>query len=55
MQLPLTPALTLKSFLGTLTSYEQSEILEYKEIFYIGPNAKKVKTDIHSENYGFDD
>lgn len=41
--MPLTPAQTLNRYAGVnlLTEYEKGEVLDYKEIFYIGAGAEK--------------
>ena len=53
--LPLKPALVFKQFLSYLTKFEQAEILDYPEIYYLGMNSLKNKGDINSENNGYDD
>ena len=53
--LPLKPATIFKLFMPHLSKYEQAEILDYTEIYYIGMNSNKIKTDHTQENYGFDD
>lgn len=54
--LPLTPAESLKLYGSRLTAYEQSEILDYPEIWYLGLDAKKIDG-IHGgpQNAGYDD
>ena len=54
-QLPLKPAAVFKQFLPYLTKFEQAEILDYPEIYFLGLNATKVRGDINAENYGYDD
>ena len=54
-QLPLKPALVFKQFLSNLTKFEQAEILDYPEIYYLGMNSSKIRGDINEENFGFDD
>jgi len=36
---PITPAIAHRNFSDVLTAYEQGEILDYKEIFYLGEKA----------------
>jgi len=36
IQFPITPAKAIKYFSSSLTSYEQSEILDYPQIYYLG-------------------
>ena len=54
-QLPLKPAAVFKQFLPHLTKFEQAEILDYPEIYFLGLNSAKIRGDINEENYGFDD
>ena len=53
-KVPITPQTTLALFLNSLNSYEETEILNFPEIYYIGIGSNKVKTAI-SNNFGFDD
>lgn len=42
--------------MNNLTDYEKSEILEYKEIYFLGLNAQKIKgSTLLPHNYGYDD
>ena len=53
---PLTPAAALKLYMKQMTLYEQGEILDYPQIFYVGPNAQKHRPTAESaDNHGFDD
>ena len=52
---PATPSTILKLFSSQLTSYEHSEILSYADIYFIGLGSKKIKNNINSTNYGYDD
>lgn len=54
MLLPLTNETVLRLFSNSLNSYEQTEILSYTEIFYIGYGVPKLKP-ISQCNFGFDD
>ena len=39
-----------------LTDYEKGEILDYKLVYFLGLNAKKIKgSPLHQYNYGYDD
>lgn len=38
---PLTPEQALKQYKHHLTAYEKLEIVNYPEIYFVGPNAKK--------------
>ncbi|XP_067937121.1 dual specificity tyrosine-phosphorylation-regulated kinase 4-like [Watersipora subatra] len=54
--LPLSPQDALKQFRNRLTEYEQTEILEYPEIWYLGLDSQKVQGRIESaQNHGYDD
>ena len=55
VQYPLTPGQALKLFLPLLTEYEQAEILEYKQIYFLGLNAKKIAPVLSKPNSGYDD
>eukprot|EP01029_Cantina_marsupialis_P006502 TRINITY_DN1714_c0_g1_i1.p1 TRINITY_DN1714_c0_g1~~TRINITY_DN1714_c0_g1_i1.p1 ORF type:complete len:508 (-),score=120.37 TRINITY_DN1714_c0_g1_i1:440-1963(-) len=52
----LTPAQCLRHHMKSLSEYEQGEILEHKEIFFLGNPKKKIRGISRSKhNYGFDD
>ncbi|KAK9814117.1 hypothetical protein WJX72_000884 [[Myrmecia] bisecta] len=55
--LALTPAQVLRQAAAQLTDHEQSEVLEYPLIYFIGRNANKVKGNPSSPhlNHGYDD
>ncbi|ORX61485.1 kinase-like protein [Hesseltinella vesiculosa] len=52
-----TPQTALKYYGPYLTKYECKEILEYNEVYFIGPHAKKVpaRHDQPDNNFGYDD
>lgn len=53
---PLTPAAALKLYMNSMTLYEQGEILDYPQVFYVGANAQKQRpTADTADNHGFDD
>jgi dual specificity tyrosine-phosphorylation-regulated kinase 2/3/4 len=57
-KVPLTPAaaLAISSLLNMLTPYEQSEILEFPNIYFVGSTREKIHGLPHSErNNGYDD
>ncbi|OMJ73488.1 hypothetical protein SteCoe_27821 [Stentor coeruleus] len=54
-QLPLKVPQIFKQFLGYMTKYEQMEILDYSEIYYLGMKSLKIKGDTNDTNYGYDD
>ena len=43
LQYPITPEFALTNFRDQLTIYEHKEILNYKEIYFLGLNSKKRK------------
>jgi dual specificity tyrosine-phosphorylation-regulated kinase 2/3/4 len=45
----------LMSHSTELTAYEQSEILGFKEIFYLGNRVNKISAKLDQVNFGFDD
>ncbi|KAL8194536.1 UNVERIFIED_CONTAM: Dual specificity tyrosine-phosphorylation-regulated kinase [Gekko kuhli] len=57
LKLPLTAAEALKHFKNQLTLYEQREIKEYRELWYLGLGAKKIEgyTDAENNNSYDDD
>lgn len=54
---PMNPGKALKLFMNNeLTPYEQSEILDYKLVYFIGKTDKKIDgSKIKSNNDGYDD
>ncbi|XP_015208600.2 dual specificity tyrosine-phosphorylation-regulated kinase 4 isoform X1 [Lepisosteus oculatus] len=55
-KLPLTPAEALKHFQDRLTEYEQEEIMDYSELWYLGLDSKKIEGSHGTQqNYGYDD
>ncbi|WIA15692.1 hypothetical protein OEZ85_002317 [Tetradesmus obliquus] len=55
---PITPAQALKRYGEYLTAYEQSEILQYTHIWFLGKaDVQKIKGNPHLQktNYGYDD
>lgn len=40
---PITPARALKLYIHHMTDYEKGEILDYKQVYYLGIGAKKTK------------
>jgi dual specificity tyrosine-phosphorylation-regulated kinase 2/3/4 len=55
MKPPCSAGVILKNFASQLSNYEQNEILSYSEIFYFGLGSKKVKNNLNSANFGYDD
>ena len=53
---PLTAGKALKTHMDKLTDFEKGEILDYKEIFFIGVEAEKIKgSPFAKHNFGYDD
>lgn len=55
MKQPCSPGIILKNFGSQLSNYEQNEILSYSEVHCFGLGSKKVKNNLNSTNYGYDD
>ncbi|KAK7091820.1 hypothetical protein V1264_009455 [Littorina saxatilis] len=54
--IPMTPSEALKLYRSKLTAYEQTEILDYPEIYFLGLEAKKVEgVPGGASNNGYDD
>ena len=51
---PMTPSVALRHCSGQLTTYEQSEILCYPVVYFLGAPQAKVKPNIQGHNRGFD-
>jgi len=54
----MTPADALKRYGHKMSTFEQTEIRDYKEVYFVGGNAKKpssVTGDTNNNNNGFDD
>ena len=53
----MTPATALKLHRDHLSEYEQSEVLEYPQIWYTGAGAQKVRGSpvAGNQNHGYDD
>ena len=52
---PYTPAVTLKRFAKYLTTFEHSEILSHRNIYYIAVGVNKLEPRMREINSGFDD
>jgi serine/threonine protein kinase len=55
MSPPVKVSVIFKHFHAYLTRFEQSEALEYSEVFYVGFKANKIKGDSNENNFNFDD
>ena len=52
----MKPGYVLNTYKDILTEYEKSEVLDFRKIYFVGPNAKKVHGDRSKEfNDGYDD
>eukprot|EP00756_Hemistasia_phaeocysticola_P018168 Hpha_TRINITY_DN15579_c2_g2::TRINITY_DN15579_c2_g2_i1::g.106166::m.106166/K18669/DYRK2_3_4; dual specificity tyrosine-phosphorylation-regulated kinase 2/3/4 len=53
----LTPAGALKAHAAQLTDFEQSEIFDYPQVYFIGAGAEKIRGTLSNSrnNHGFDD
>ncbi|XP_017328886.2 dual specificity tyrosine-phosphorylation-regulated kinase 4 isoform X1 [Ictalurus punctatus] len=55
-RLPMSPSAALKHFRSQLTEYEQEEIMDYTEIWYLGLDTKKIQgCQGSTQNSGYDD
>ncbi|CAG9335412.1 DYRK4_2 [Blepharisma stoltei] len=54
-KLPISPPEVLKEFESFMTKYEQNEVLEYSEIYFLGLKSKKIQPDPTQANFGYDD
>jgi hypothetical protein len=54
-RLPATPATVLKIFMHKMNNFEQAEILNYHEIYFIGNYFTNSGKDIITRNNGYDD
>ncbi|XP_030645401.1 dual specificity tyrosine-phosphorylation-regulated kinase 4 [Chanos chanos] len=56
LRLPMSPTDALKHFRDQLTEFEQEEIMDYSEIWYLGLETKKIEgTQGSPQNAGYDD
>lgn len=54
--LPMTPAQALKKYRGSLSEFEEGEVLDYQQVWFVGDKAHKLmKTSVNANNYGYDD
>jgi len=54
---PMSPQSALKSYAPYLSLYERSEIVDYPNVYFVGPEAAKAPAspELTGCNYGFDD
>jgi dual specificity tyrosine-phosphorylation-regulated kinase 2/3/4 len=56
IQYPLKPGQALRNFMHKLSDYEKGEILDYRQIYFLGLEAEKVDgSPLKQFNYGYDD
>jgi hypothetical protein len=54
-EFPLGAGKALKLYMHKLTDYEKGEILDYRQVYFLGLEAKKVKgSPLNSPNFGYD-
>jgi dual specificity tyrosine-phosphorylation-regulated kinase 2/3/4 len=52
----MSPLEVIRHFSKQLSEFERTEILEYPDVYFIGPGAKKILGSPHLEfNFGYDD
>ena len=52
---PMSPAQALKRYMSALTEYEQAEILEYPQVYFLGLGSRKTVHVLSAPNCGYDD
>ena len=55
LNFPITPLIALKNFSQILTTYEQSEVLDYSLIYHLALQEKRLTGNFSAKNYGLDD
>jgi len=54
-EFPLGAGKALKLFMNSLSDYEKGEILDYRQVFFLGLECKKIKgSPLSSPNFGYD-
>lgn len=54
-EFPLGAGKALKLFMGQLSDYEKGEILDHRQVYFLGLESKKIKASpLKSPNYGYD-
>ncbi|XP_072042568.1 dual specificity tyrosine-phosphorylation-regulated kinase 4-like isoform X2 [Amphiura filiformis] len=55
-RVPLSPGEAIKNYSDKLTAFEQSEVLDYTEVWFLGGEAKKIEGVLGAaQNNGYDD
>lgn len=55
VEFPLKPKDAVLVFSQDLTSYEQAEILDYTDVYFLGNKTSKITPKLELSNFGFDD
>ena len=55
MDFPMKPRDALVLYSHELTGYEQAEVLDYPEVYYLGQRSSKIQARLEFSNFGFDD
>ncbi|CAJ0891898.1 8286_t:CDS:10 [Entrophospora sp. SA101] len=57
LSIPMKPQEALKTYAPYLSLYERTEIMDFPEVYFVGPNAAKAAAspELKGCNYGFDD
>ena len=54
-EFPLGAGKALKLYMNSLSDYEKREILDYRQVFFLGLESKKIKaSSLITPNYGYD-
>lgn len=51
----MAPGIALKHFKESLSKYEEGEIMDYQQIYFLAPHAEKTDGSMLDDNFGFDD
>jgi len=53
---PISPSEALERFRRNLTTFEQTEIAKYQQVYFVGPLARKINAaEGKGPNFGYDD
>jgi len=55
VKFPITPAEAISRFSSQLTDYEQGEITDYSDVYYMGNISRKIRVSSREGNLGYDD
>ena len=51
----MAPGKALQFYMNELTEFEQVEIVDFKQVYFLGLKADKIHGTLLQENYGYDD